>query len=246
MLAAWLCANAVVLVWLRKHIPVWQCLCFLGCCKASMPARLWACMPFYLSVNARVTLCLNYSSSRVFGPVLRFSNRICVLVRLFSHTGVLMCVCVCVCVCVRVDTHVDAVCLHACNRLHVFLRFCSYALACLYVWTSDDYVCLLEWFCTLLCAWVDTWLYVWMSLCLWFYVLFCIVENLCVCSFCPFCLRTCAFVSLRACSPIRQHLLSVICVACSLQDWITMLIIIAAKKLKVVFIVVYGRFESDK
>ena len=148
-------------------------------------------------------------SSRVFGPVLLFNNRICVLV---PHAGVLMCVCVCVCVCVCacvcvcVDTHVDTVCLHACNRLHVFLRFCSYVLACLYVWTSDDCVCLLEWFCTLLCAWIDAWLYVWMSLCLWFYVLlFCIVENLCVCSFCPFCLRTCAFVSLRACSPIRQH-----------------------------------------
>ena len=99
---------------------------------------------------------------------------------------------------------------------------------------------------TLLCARVDAWLYVCMSLCLWFYLLFCIVENLCVCSFCPICLRTCAFVCLRACSRIRQHLSSVICVARSLQDWMTMLIIIEAKKLKGVFIAVYGRFECDR
>jgi hypothetical protein len=70
-------------------------------------------------------------SSRVFGPVLLFNNRICVLV---PHAGVLMCVCVCVCVCVLTHMLIPYVSMPVtdymffCVSAHMCLHACMFEL----------------------------------------------------------------------------------------------------------------------
>ena len=64
---------------------------------------------------------------------------------------------------------------------------CVYMLACLYGWTSNDYVSVYSCGCGAICVYAPVHV--------WFCVLFGVVINLHVCSFCPFCFSACAIVT---------------------------------------------------